>query len=217
MQFRFPTELTAEEYVRTETWKNITVVQCLIHPDSACRLSKHGTYPRKIPDGTKIVRFLCHTENITFSLLPDCFASRLPGTLVDVEAAVFMVETALACESGCDVPESMENSLISSLDLSSAAEKTGVDQRLFDKAADFRWLKRRIQYVLCVLSTVISLFPETFGNHRPTLTSFRSLHTGAPILIRLRISTESRIHEIPLPVGLNPRFSITHDMVCRPP
>ncbi len=85
MQFRLSTELTAEEYVQTEAWKHVRVVRCLIHPDSDCRFSVHGTYQTEIPEGTKIVRVLCHTEQFTFSLLPDCFSSRLSGTLAEIE------------------------------------------------------------------------------------------------------------------------------------
>ncbi len=104
--------MTAEEYVLTEAWKNIAVRQCPIHPCSDCRIARHGTYPRKIPEGTKIVRILCHTEQITFSLLPDCFSSRLPGTLADIEKVVVMVETA-ARNSGCDMSPDAAGKILS--------------------------------------------------------------------------------------------------------
>ena len=90
MQIRYPTKLSAEEYVRTEAWKFVVVVRCPIHPDSDCRITRHGTYSRKIPEGAKVLRIFCHTGNVTFSLLPDCFSSRLPGTLADVENVVVM-------------------------------------------------------------------------------------------------------------------------------
>lgn len=216
MQFRFPTKLTAEEYVQAEAWKMISISSCPIHPDSDCAFSRHGTYVRVIPDGTKIVRFLCHTEKVTFSLLPDCFSSRLPGTLVDLEAVVLMVETAL-CDAGCETPQAMEDIMFSEIDPAAAAGISGVDQHLFDQATDFRWLKRRVEYVLIALSVIAGLFPETFGNCRPTLTGFRSVLGGGPALVRLRGFAEPKIHEIPFPVGLNPRFSRPQGIALKPP
>ena len=150
MQFRFSTELTAEEYVRREAWNDIEICHCLIHPGQDCRVSRHGTYPRVFPPGTKIVRFLCHTEEITFSLLPGCFSSRLPGTLVDLETAVFMVEAASEREAS-QAPMDGDISL-ASLDIASAADELDVDRELFDSAADLGWLKRRVDYVRYVAS-----------------------------------------------------------------
>jgi len=216
MQFRYQTELTAQEYVRTESWKHIVVVRCLIHPDSDCRITRHGTYPRKIPEGAKILRIFCHTENIAFSLLPDCFSSRLSGTLHDVELVFLMAET-VARDLGCDCSPAIAHKILSSPGLATAAEEAGVGQRLFDLASDSGWLKRRMEYVLAILSVIACLFPEKFENRRPTLISFRSVFGGGPVLIRLRELAESRIHEIPFPVGLNPRFPRPQDMVRRPP
>jgi len=197
-------------------WKIISISCCPIHPDSDCAFSHHGTYLRVIPEGTKIVRFFCHTEKITFSLLPDCFSSRLPGTLVDLETVVFMQETAL-CKAGCESPSIVENIMLPDTDPAAAAGISGIDQGLFDQATDFRWLKRRVEYVFTALSIVAGLFPETFGNCLPTLTAFRSVFGGGPVLVRLRGFAEAKIHEIPFPVGLNPRFSGPQDMALKPP
>lgn len=216
MQFRYPTNLTAEEYVRAEAWKFIMIDWCLIHPDSDCRIARHGTYPRKIPEGAKFHRILCLSENITFSLLPDCFASRLPGTLADIEKVVLMFETH-AGNSGCGLTPETAGKILSSPDPDTLAEKFGIDEKLFDRAADFRWLKRRVEYVIAVLSAAVGMFPETFGNCRPTLTAFRTVLGRGPVLMRLRTLAESRIHEIPAPVGLNPRFSGPQGPDCRPP
>ena len=217
MQFRFPTNLTAVEYVRMKAWKDFVVCRCLIHPDRDCGFSYHGTYDRVTPKGTKIARFLCHTEKKTFSMLPDCFSSRLTGTLIEIETVVLMVEKAEVRDAGRGKPSTMENVMLSSLDLASAADELDVSQNLYDLALDFRWLKRRVDYVCKILSNVINLFPEKFKNHRPSLTSFRSVLGDGPILVRLRCEAESKIHEIPLPVGLNPRFPRPQNMVWEPP
>ena len=215
MQFRFPTELSAEEYVRKEAWKNVTVRRCPIHPDSDCRLARHGTYRRVIPEGTKIPRILCLAEHITFSLLPDCFASRLPGTLADVESVVLMVETAVRNSGHDELTMTTAKETLTSPDLAAVVGESVADGRVFE--ADFRWLKRRVEYVLSVLSVVADLFPETFGNCPPTLAAFRLVCGGGPVLVRLRAVAESRIHEIPAPLGLNPGFSGPQDLVCKPP
>ena len=172
MQFRYPTNQTPEEYVRTEAWKFLSVAGCLIHPDLNCRIARYGTYPRKVPEGAKIPRILCFSENVTFSLLPDCLSSQLPGTLADVELVVLMAETA-ARNSGCDESPETAISKLSSPDIVAAADELGVGLRLYE--ADIRWLKRRVAYIVAILSAVIDLFPETFCSCRPTLASFRTV------------------------------------------
>ena len=215
MQFRYPTELSAEEYVRAEAWKFIEVVRCPIHPDSDCRITRHGTYLRKIPEGAGFLRILCPTEQITFSLLPDCFSSRFPGTLADVESVVLMVEKAVRNSGYEELTMTTVKETLTSPDLALVAEESDADGILYD--ADFRWLKRRVEYVLAVLTAVSALFPEIFEDCRPTLTSYSSVFGGGPVLVRLRAATESRIHEIPSPVGLNPRFSRPQESDCKPP
>ncbi len=220
MQIRCPTNHTAEEYVRNESWKYIRISRCPIHTDHDCRLLFHGVYIRAIPNGTKIPRFLCPTENITISLLPDCFSSRLSGPLVDIEIAVSMVEEAIIQDqiaSGSGEVSLNTDIPLSSLDLGSAAQKMNVEQRIFDLAADFRWLKRRLDYVLEVLTIMILLFPAQFKNCLPSITSFRSVLGDDPILAQLREIAESELHKIPKPVGLNPRFPPPQDTVWRPP
>ncbi len=95
-----------------------------------------------------------------------------------------MVETA-ARDSGFDQPLTMAKDNLAFPDLASAAEKTGVDWKLFDRSADLRWLKRRVGYVIAVLSAVAGLLPETFGSWRPTLASSRAVLGGGPLLVRV--------------------------------
>ena len=44
--------------------------------------------------GTLIARWYCRESHTTFSLLPDCLAARLPGTLDALEAAAVAAEEA---------------------------------------------------------------------------------------------------------------------------
>jgi hypothetical protein len=215
MQIRHPTELTREEYVRTKAWKFTVVVRCPIHPDSDCRVTRHGTYPRQDPEGTKILRILCHTGNTTFSLLPDCFSSRLPGTLADVENVVLTTEKAARNSGRYELTMATAKEILASPGLAAGAEESVADGRLFE--ADLRWLMRRVEYVIAILSSVVDLFPDKFGNCQPTLASFRSVLGPGPVLLRLRSVAEPKIYEIPSPVGLNPRFSRPQKMGCKPP
>ncbi len=123
-----------------------------------------------------------------------------------------MIETAVRNSGYDELTTTTAKETLTSPDL---AEESGADGRMFD--ADLRWLTRRVEYVIAVLLAAAVFFPETFGNCRPTLASFRSVLGGGPVLVRLRAITEVRIHEIPAPVGLNLRFSRPQDLDRRPP
>ena len=92
VQLRFRTGLTGEQYVTTQGWRDATLVRCPNHPGGGCSLARHGTYARKTPPGTRIARWYCPESHTTFSLLPDCLAARLPGTLAELEHAVVTAE-----------------------------------------------------------------------------------------------------------------------------
>ena len=92
MQLRYATNLSAEEYVRQEGWKDAKLDTCPLHLQEECGFRKNGTYKRKFPDGAKIARWYCSGGNQTFSLLPDCLSSRLSGPLIEVEEVVDEVE-----------------------------------------------------------------------------------------------------------------------------
>ncbi len=211
--------MTAEEYVQKEAWKDIVVSKCLIHPSQNCKITRHGLYDRTIPKGAKIFRVLCHFEKITFSLLPDCFSSRLPGTLKELETAVLMVEESVKQDPSLSDEMLLSDEIsLASLDISASAEELNVEQKLFDLAADYRWLRSRINYFRTILSAMIILFPELFGNCLPTLRSFRRiLKNDQIILIKLRSIAESKIHIVPGPLGLNPGYQRIQDFARKPP
>ena len=102
MQIRYATDLSAEQYVQQQAWQTATLNHCPLHPQGGCRFSKHGTYPRKFPEGTKIARWYCPDGHMSFSLLPDCLASRLPGTLLEIEDVVAKVENSPSQEAAAD-------------------------------------------------------------------------------------------------------------------
>ena len=92
VQLRFRTGLAGAQYVTAQGRRDATLVRCPHHPSGGCSLARHSTYVRKMPPGTRIARWYCPESHTTFSLLPDCLAARLPGTLVEFEDAVAAVE-----------------------------------------------------------------------------------------------------------------------------
>ena len=216
MQFQIIISLTIEQYICLEVWETLTISQCPIHPGQACRIRRHGSYPRVYPEGIRIARFYCYTERITFSLLPDFLCSRISGTLEEVEAVVSMIENA------ADIASSDETALdsisVTDLDLAKEVEKTELNVNLYDSTVnDPRWAHRRLDWVFKLLMMMITQFPERFGHCRPTLSSFRSVLGNGPILIQLRFLAGEKVHELPLPVGLNPHPSRLHAMALVPP
>ena len=86
VQLRFETSLTAEDYVRRETWKKASLPDCLKRRSGCdCRLLKHGTYQRKTPVPMHVARFDCRECRTTISRLPDFAAARHPGALQEIE------------------------------------------------------------------------------------------------------------------------------------
>lgn len=154
-------------------------------------------------------------------MLPDCFSSRLPGTLEEVEVAFSVVEEAVKLDDSLNEKMLVNKEiLISSLDLGKTAEKMDVSQELYDSMMDLRWLQRRIDYVIEILSIMIRLYPLLFGECLPTLGSFRTILNEGPILVKLRFIAENNLHEIPKPVGLNPcqsRIQRPQEMDFHPP
>ena len=94
VQLRFACELTGDEYVSQGAWQKASLPRCPLHPKGGCGFARHDTYARVTPPGTQIARWYCPTGHRTFSLLPDCLAARLKGTLAEVEAVVRAAEQA---------------------------------------------------------------------------------------------------------------------------
>ena len=57
---------------------------------------------RRTPPGTLIARWYCRESHTTFSLLPDCLAARLPGTLARLEEVVAHPERASSLMKAAD-------------------------------------------------------------------------------------------------------------------
>ena len=85
------------------------------------------------------MRWNCAESHATFSRLPDCFATRLPGTLTELERAVLIGEREA--------------------DLMRQAHP---NPWVTPKAAR-RWLRRRQEMVSKCLRTIVGLLPDLFA------------------------------------------------------
>ena len=81
-QVRYHTDLTVEDYVCRKAWWDASPPLCPYHRQGGCRLVPHGSHTRNTPEGVRVRYFLCLKTRWTVSLLPDCLAAYLPGTLL---------------------------------------------------------------------------------------------------------------------------------------
>ena len=178
VQLRYQTGLTSEEYVSRQAWRKASLPRCPNHPRGGCSFARHGTYPRKTPAGTWIARWYCPQSHTTFSLLPDCLAARLPGSLDELERVVALAEQAPSLEAAA-------NTLRLDIELPGA----------------LRWLRRRIRRVQRCLVIVIGLLPEPLAGCATTITALRACLGQEPALVWLRTLVADQLAQLPAPVG----------------
>ncbi len=181
MQLRFETPYTSTQYVTQQAWRNASLKRCPLHPYGGCSFARHGTYERVSPPGTRIPRWYCPEGHCTFSLLADCFAARLSGTLCETEAVVEQVERARSLEAAADV-------------LRPEIELPGV----------LRWMRFRVQSVHLIFTLLKGLMPEWFLACEPTLFSFRQELALRWVLPALREIAAIHLPVLPSPLGFRP-------------
>lgn len=186
VQLRQEWALTSEEYVSQQGWLKATLARCPLHPRGGCGFSGHGTYTRQLPVGMLVKRWYCPTGKVTFSLLPDCLASRLPGTLDEVEQVVATVETRQA--------------------QGASLEKVSAELRpdLMDPRNAVRWVRRRVHAVKVVLLALVTLMPGHLGNEANVLAVREALAT-TQALVRLRAVGAAHLRSLAPPLGFGPR------------
>jgi hypothetical protein len=182
MQIRYATNLSAEQYVQQQGWKAAKLNRCPLHPQGGCGFCKNGSYMRKFPDGAKIARWYCADGHMSFSLLPDCLASRLSGSLIETEDVLTEVENSPGQEA--------------------AAENIRIDIIL---PSALRWIRRRIFLVKVSLSMLIELLPELFADCNPSILSFQLALNVDYVLPELRKVASSYLPILPPPLGFGPR------------
>lgn len=195
MQVRFSTNLTSEQYISQEAWRNATLEMCPLHGEQDCGLRVHSSYERKTPSGLRIGRYYCRKGQTTFSLLPDFVAARFSGTLAEVEQAIEVAESAST--------------------LTTAART--LRPELDDERSAVRWLRRRLDAVQTALRALVTLLPELFGT-APRLDAVRRClgQQEGGLLIRLRAAGASMLHALPSPLGLFPRKRASTDSESQP-
>lgn len=183
---RYETTLTSEQYVTEQGWRTATLERCPLHPEGSCGLARHGSYGRVRPAGIRIARFWCPKARVTLSLLPDFLASRLSGTLGEVERAVDAAEGAKSRESAADAlrPAAVPNAVT----LPSA----------------LRWLRRRLAAVHAALVAAVTLVPALSGC-RPTPSAVRVRLGVTEALVALRSAAAMHLVVMPAPVGFRAR------------
>jgi hypothetical protein len=125
----------------------------------------------------RIARYYCPTAQETFSLLPDCLASRFPGALDELERVVAHVETARSLEAAAD-------RLRPDIVLPSAV----------------RWLRRRLTLVRATLLAVVTLLPEIAGSD-PRLCAIRLALQTDHALVTLRGRAARLLPGLARPLG----------------
>jgi hypothetical protein len=182
VQLRFACEHTGGEYVSQRAWESASLPRCPLHPRGGCGFARHGTYERVSPPGTRIARWYCPVGHRTFSLLPDCLAARLSGTLAEVEAVVRAVEQAPSREAAC--------------------ERLRLDIEL---PGALRWIGRRVQAVHASLQLLKGLLPGSFATCPPTLSAFAARLGVSEVLVALRGIAAAFLSALPKPLGFRPR------------
>jgi hypothetical protein len=182
VQLRFDTTLTSEQYVSDKAWRHARLERCPLHPGGGCGYKRHGSYERQQPPGARVARWYCPRGRTTFSLLPDCLAAKLPGTLAEVEQVVGVVEQASSVEA--------------------AADRLRPDIELPGR---LRWVRRRRALVHAALAALLVLRPEVLGGCEPTLGSVRSQLQTEQVLPVLRQLGEPQLPQLSPPLGFGAR------------
>lgn len=186
MQLRFDSKLTLEQYLRQRGWELATLASCPLHPAGGCGYARLGVYVRKVPESTPVARWYCRKGRTTFSLLPDFFASRLPGLLDDVERA------AAAAESARSVAAAAEQ--LRPGDMDGAVTTTSAE----------RWLRRRVTLVATVLVAVVGILPGRLAGVS-TVAGLRERLDTVHALVALREIAAKHITALPRPLGFGPQ------------
>ena len=184
VQVRFATDHTGEQYVTGKCWQKATLSSCPWHPEGGCGFARHGTYSRVRPPGCHIARWYCPKARRTVSALPDCLAAQRSGTLAELEAELLALERAKS--------------------VATAAESVRTDIEL---PGALRYLTRLRRDIYRALAAVRGLFPARFAGVSLTLDAFLTLMPAPCVLQRLRVECRAHVHDLPAPLGFNPRHS----------
>ena len=182
MQLLYPIGLTDEDYVNARAWEYARLPACPNHPHGGCSLARHGTYERKTPQGCRVAHWYCRESHMTFSLLPDCLAARLPGTLGTLEAVANEAERAPS--------------------LAGAAAVLRPGPVGFEGTT--RWVGRRVERVHHVLDVVRGMRPDLLAGCTPEMGPVRVRLLSPAALAVLRAELDGQLSVVPAPLGFLP-------------
>jgi hypothetical protein len=186
VQLRLETKLTLEQYITERAWGSASFERCPLHPAGGCGCARHGTYIRKHPVPIPIARMYCAEGHMTFSLLPDFLASRLPGTLDELEHVAVAVEAAASVEKAAS-------------ELRPAEVAGAVTSR-----SATRWTARRMALLRAALMAVAGLLPNVpCGVGK--VTELRARLGTERVLVALREMAAAHLGSVPPPLGFGPR------------
>jgi hypothetical protein len=187
VQLRLETKLSFDEYRTQRGWETATLSSCPLCEQGSCHLHRLGTYMRKVPAVALVARYYCPESHTSFGLLPDFYASRMPGTLDMLEEAAAKAEAAPSMERAAD-----------ELRPADAPDAVTLPAALV-------WLRLRVAIVRALLTTVKGLMPDLFGDDvPPRVSAFRQRLGTLHVLVALRGICERHLHRLPAPLGLVP-------------
>jgi hypothetical protein len=128
----------------------------------------------------RVSRWYCRDAHVTFSLLPDCLAARLGGSLDEAEQIVLEVERSRSLEAAAAVVRP-------DIELPGA----------------MRWVRRRVLGVRAALLALVTLMPGRFGMVAQ-VSAVRSVLGSERALVALREIGASHLPNLVRPVGFRP-------------
>lgn len=128
-----------------------------------------------------MARWYCRKAQRSFSLLPDCLAARLGGSLDEIEQAVVAAE---------------------SLGVEAAAQSLRLEQSELPGAR--RWLSRRRRGVRASVLALVTAMPGRLGSVAE-LRALRRVLGSERALVALRGIAAERLWALPPPLGFRPR------------
>jgi hypothetical protein len=183
MQVRLTAPCTSEQYVTGQLWHFARLTYCPWHRQGGCGFSRHGSYSRVKPAGTRIARWYCPKARRTVSAIPDFLCSHRSGTLTELEALMLDVEQAPSLMRACDTWR---------LDI--------------DLPGAMRFIQRQVDDIHQTLHLARGLLPQRFAVAR-NLTDFSCCIDVPDVLTALRQILCTYLQQLPCPVGFNPQRS----------
>ena len=127
-----------------------------------------------------MARWYCRDAHETFSLLPDCLAARLVGSLDEVEQVVVEVEGSASVEAAA-------SALRPDIELPGAV----------------RWVRRRLKGVRTGLLALLTLMPARLGT-KVDLRAVRAELSTERALVALREIGAAHLSRLVRPLGFRP-------------